>query len=152
MGKGKTTKTPANPNSERAMVKNLVMSIFNRLNNILIANDQTHRYHIEWNKGTGYLDDGYERTNNYYKLEVYIREDNGDIIHVFGDNQPIPDGYSELRILEAELQAYKNLLLNGVGSLISVQHSTFLIAEANQRNAQIEAEKKDIGNQSNIIL
>lgn len=152
--KGKTMKAP-NTNSERFIIKNTVLGIFNRLNNYLIANDQPHRYLIEWKKGDGYLDNGYEKTRNYYKLEVTIDEGNGNFINVFGDNHPIPDGMSQLRILEAELQAYKNFLMHGVGSLISIQHGTFLQMEANRLNAEKESEElrdQQEQNQSNLIL
>lgn len=152
MAKGKTTKIAPNPNSERAIIKNLVESILTRLNNRLIAYDQTHRYKMEWVKGTGYLDDGYEKTKHYYKLEVFIEEGNGDIIPVFGDNHPIPNGTSNLRILEAELQAYKNFLMHGIGSLISVQHSSFLQAEVALRNAQLEAEKNGVAENDNQLI
>lgn len=147
MSKG--TKTPPNTNSERYIIKNLVEGLIIKLNNYLITNEQTHRYNMDWTKGTGYIEDGYgNRSKHYYKLEVYITENDGSIINVYGDNHAIPDGMSQLRILEAELQAYKNFLLHGIGSLISIQHSTFLQAEASQRNAEL-AEKKDV---SNLIL
>lgn len=136
MAKG--TKTPSSANSERAIVKNLVHATINRLNNILISNNQSHRYKLEWNRGTGYIDNGYEKTKHYYKLECYIEESNGDIIPVYGDNQPIPNGMSELRILEAELQAYRNFLLHSVGSLISIQHGTFLQAELAEKQREQE--------------
>ena len=150
MGKGNTTKTPANVNGKRFIVKNLVTGIFNKLNNILIANDQTHRYNVEWAKGTGYIENDYERTKSYYKLEVFITEGTGDIIPVYGANYPIPSGFSELKILEKELQAYEDLLLHGIGSLISVQHSTFLQAELAEKQRRAVEEQED--NQSNLIL
>lgn len=146
----KTTKTPPNPNSERTIIKQLVHNTITRLNNILIVNEQAHRYGLDWSKGTAYIEDGYgNRTKNYYKLEVYITESNGDIIPIYGDNHPIPNGTSQLRVVEAELQAYKNFLLHGIGSLISVQHSTFLQAEVALKNAEL-AEKENV--KSNLIL
>lgn len=150
MGKGNTTKTPANTNSKRFIVKNLITGIINKLNNILIANDQTHRYTLEWVKGTGYIENNYERTKSYYKLEVSITESNGDIIPVYGANYPVPSGFSELRILEMELQAYEDFLLHGIGSLISVQHGLFLQAELAEK--QRLAKEQEENNQSNLIL
>lgn len=150
MGKGNTTKTPANVNGKRFVVKNLITGIVNKLNNILIANDQTHRYNVDWVKGTGYIENNYERTKSYYKLEVFITESNGDIIPVYGANYPIPNGFSELKILEMELQAYEDLLLHGIGSLISVQHGLFLQAELTEKQRLASEDQEN--NQSNLIL
>lgn len=150
--KGKTTKIAPNPNSESNIIRNLAIGLINSLNNRLVAFDQSHRYVMEWSKGTGYIDNGYEKTKHYYKLEVYIKEDNGDIIPIYGDNHPIPSGHSQLRVLEAEIQAYKNLFLHGLGALISVQHSTFLQAEAAERNRELKASDEAKGKDTSNLI
>lgn len=144
---GKSTKVQANPNSERTILRNLVNGTINRLNNVLIVNEQKHRYGVSWEKGTGYIENAIERTNHYYKLECFIDDGEGGIIHVYGGNYPIGKGTSMLNIYEAEIKAYKDFLLHSIGALISVQHGTFLQLEAAEKNNELQNQQK-----SNLIL
>lgn len=154
----KTTKVLPNPNSEINILRNLVEGIIIQLNNYLITNNMDYRYKLEWAKGEGEVVNGLgHKTDYYYKLDLYILHNDGSSIAIYGGNYPLEKGTSMLRLTETECKAYKDLCKHGIGHLISVQHSAFLMSERNELQ-QMEEAKKAIdeaelkNNKSNLIL
>lgn len=157
----KSSKVLPNPNSEINILKNTVQGAITKLNNYLIVNEQSHRYKLTWSKGEGEVVSEFDTRviTHYYRLDLVIDEGNGNVIPIYGGNYPIESGVSQIRINEAEIQAYKDIFIHGIGHLISVQHSIILQGEAAERQKEeqsIQAEKdaidKGLKQQQNKII
>lgn len=155
----KTTKVLPNPNSEINILRGIVSTIITQLNNYLIASNMDYRYKLEWEKGTGEIQNGMgHKTDFYYKLDLFIMYNDGSSIAVYGGNYPLEKGTSMLRLTETECKAYRDMFKHGVGHLISVQHGAFLHAEKHEQEMSEKREQeladaeaiKD--SQSNLIL
>ena len=124
MGKDNITKV----NSERNILKETVDNIITKLNNYLMVADLKQRYVLKWEKGEGQIANEHSQVpiNNYYSLSLNIIEADGFEIPIYGGHYPIKAGISQVWVNKAEVQAYKDLLTHGIGTLISVQHGMFL--------------------------
>ena len=154
----KTTKVLPNPNSEINILRAVVTNIVTQLNNYLIAYSMDYRYKLTWQRGEGEVVNGEgHKTDYYYKLDLSIVHNDLSEIPVYGGNYPLEKGTSNLRLTETECKAYKDMLKHGVGHLISVQHSSFLVAQKHELE-QMDSAKKAIDeaeakkNKSNLIL
>lgn len=154
----KTTKILPNPNSEINILRAVVTNIVTQLNNYLIASNMDYRYKLTWQRGEGEVANGEgHRTNYYFKLDLSIEYNDGSSIPLYGGNYPLQEGTSMLRLTETECKAYKDMLKHGVGHLISVQHSSFLMAQKHELEQMDEAKKaideaEAKKNKSNLIL
>lgn len=117
-----------NTNTDRAVLKQTIDSILIKLNNYLMVSDLKQRYVLEWKKGekTIVTESTKQISTHYYTLSLNIQGEDGEVIGVYGAHYPIDKGTSIIRVFEAELRAYKDLLTHGIGTMISVQHSMFL--------------------------
>lgn len=140
-------------NSERAILKDTIDKILIKLNNYLIAADMKQRYILEWKKGDKEIvnDLNPRGVKNYYTLELFINEEDGNKVGVYGGHYPIKGGTSMIWVNEAETQAYKDLLTHAIGTLISVQHGMFLqLRKQEEEKMQMEQEKK--ANKPSLLL
>lgn len=115
-------------NTERAILKNAVDKTIIKLNNYLTASDVKQKYIVEWKKGEGEIINERDNTpiRHYYTLSLNIHTEEGEVIGVYGAHYPIKGGTSMIWINEAEAKAYQDLIVHGIGTMISVQHGMFL--------------------------
>lgn len=136
----KQVNNQVSPSVELHVIKSGVQQAITKLNNYLIAGDQTHRYKLEWSKGEGTVVSSVDgkTSSSYYRMDLSIHEGDGLVIPIYGGNYPVPST-SFIAITEIEIQAYKDLLIHGIGHLISVQHSMFLQNEAREKEEEQKA-------------
>ena len=116
-------------NTDRAVLKEAVDNILIKLNNYLAVNDLKQRYVLSWVKGEKEIVNNTTKQpiSNYYSLSLDVVEEDGNKVGVYGAHYPISAGTSIVRVFEAEVQAYKDLLTHSIGSLISIQHSMYFL-------------------------
>ena len=132
-------------NTERAILKSAIDKAIIKLNNYLTASDIKQKYVVEWKKGEGEITNERDKTilKHYYTLSLSIHTEEGEVIGVYGAPYPIKGGTSILYIFEAELKAYQDLIVHGLGTVISVQHGMFLQLRKQEEERRNEEEAEE---------
>lgn len=108
-------------------LESLVKECFRFCTNQAYANGNKISYAVEWKKGEKALEDNGTRITSYYTLRVTMLDKRetpvGKTIELYTNHYPVKIGTPVEKLEEL---AYKELVVNGIASLINVTYAGYL--------------------------